>query len=439
MYLIDKDTPITTEFMSQVISVFKTKDLPKLNKYFNYYMGNMEIMRKTISQDWKPCNRIVSNYPAYITDSYTGYLTGIDITYTSDEDIEEIQNILNYNDVSDEDSALLKDALIFGKAYELVWIDEEGKQRFNKLDPRECIPLYYSDIENSLAAVIRWYAVDNISINPQYYVELYTADRIVIYKSDNSLASFTLLDERPNFYDDVPVTVFTLNDEEISIFDRVMGLNDAYNTLMSSATDDFEAFCDAYLVLRGFDTDEETIKTMKQNRVLVIPEGGGAEYLTKDIKTTAIENLLDRLDDKIHAVSNCPDFSDDAFGTASGIAMKYKLLGFENAAAVIEKRFTKALQRRIELICSVLSISIGEDMWRDIQIIFTRNLPVDSSEIANEVNSLRGLVSDRTLIAQLPFITDIDAEMALVQEQKEAYKDLYGFNTESEDEEEVDE
>ena len=270
-------------------------------------------------------------------------------------------------------------------------------------------------------------------------MELYTADRIVIYKSDNSLASFTLLDERPNFYDDVPVTVFTLNDEEISIFDRVMGLNDAYNTLMSSATDDFEAFCDAYLVLRGFDTDEETIKTMKQNRVLVIPEGGGAEYLTKDIKTTAIENLLDRLDDKIHAVSNCPDFSDDAFGTASGIAMKYKLLGFENAAAVIEKRFTKALQRRIELICSVLSISIGEDMWRDIQIIFTRNLPVDSSEIANEVNSLRGLVSDRTLIAQLPFITDIDAEMALVQEQKEAYKDLYGFNTESEDEEEVDE
>lgn len=120
MFLIDKDTPITTEFMAQVISVFKTKDLPKLNKYFNYYMGNMEIMRKTISQDWKPCNRIVSNYPAYITDSYTGYLTGIDITYTSDEDIEEIQNILNYNDVSDEDSALLKDALIFGKAYELV-------------------------------------------------------------------------------------------------------------------------------------------------------------------------------------------------------------------------------------------------------------------------------------------------------------------------------
>lgn len=120
MFLIDKDTPITTTFMGTVISAFKTKDLPKLNRYFNYYMGNQDIMRKQVSKDWKPNNRIVSNYPAYITDSYTGYLTGIDITYSSDEDIEEIQNILNYNDVSDEDSALLKDALIFGKAYELV-------------------------------------------------------------------------------------------------------------------------------------------------------------------------------------------------------------------------------------------------------------------------------------------------------------------------------
>lgn len=440
MFLIDKDTPITTSFMGTVISAFKTKDLPKLNRYFNYYMGNQDIMRKQVSKDWKPNNRIVSNYPAYITDSYTGYLTGIDITYSSDEDIEEIQNILNYNDVSDEDSALLKDALIFGKAYELVWIDESGQQRFTRLDPRECIPLYYSNLEQELAAVIRWYAVDNINIHPEYYVELYTANSVVIYKSDNSLASFSLLEERPNFYNDVPITVFTLNDEEISIFDRIMGLQDAYNTLLSSSVDDFEAFCDAYLVLEGFDTDEETVKTMKENRVLVIPQGGSASYLLKDIKTQQIENLLDRIDDKIHAVSNCPDFADDAFGTSSGIAMKYKLLGFENAAAVIEKRMTKALQRRIELICSILSITGGEDMWRDIQIIFTRNLPVDSAEIANEVNALRGLVSDRTLIAQLPFITDIDTEMELVQEQKQAYVDLYGFGqTDDEDEDEVNE
>lgn len=433
-FLIDRETPITTAFMGEVISAFKTQYLPKLNKYWNYYMGNQDILRKVVSKDWKPNNRIVANYPAYIVSSYNGYLTGVDITYTSDEDIEEIQNILNYNDVAQEDTAMLKNALIFGKSFELAYIDGEGKQRFRELDPRECIDIYYNDLEQELAAVIRWYASDNISLAPSYYVELYTQAATFVYKSDNSLASFQLVEERPNFYKQVPITVFKLNDEEISIFDRIIGLQDAYNTLLSSSVDDFEAFCDAYLVLEGFDTDEETVKLMKENRVMVIPQGGSASYLNKDIKTTQIENLLDRIDEKIHIISSCPNFADDAFGTSSGIALRYKLLGFENAAGTIEKRMTMALQRRIELICSILSITGGEDMWRDIQIIFTRNIPVNATEIVQEVNSLRGLVSDKTLIAQIPFVTDVDAELEQVQEQKEANLSLYSFNKEEDDE-----
>lgn len=433
-FLIDRDTPITTMFMGEVISAFKTQKLPLLNKYYNYYMGNQDILRKTVSQDWKPNNRIVANYPSYIVDSYNGYLTGIDITYTSDEDIEEIQNILNYNDVSQEDTTMLKNALIFGKSFELAYIDAEGKQRFRELDPRECIDIYYNDLEQELAAVIRWYASDNISIAPSYYVELYTQAATFVYRSDNSLSSFQLVEERPNFYNQVPITVFKLNDEEISIFDRIIGLQDAYNTLISGSIDDYVSFADAYLVLEGFDTDEETVKLMKENRVMVIPQGGSATYLTKDIKTTAIENLLDRIDDKIHTIASCPNFADDAFGTSSGIALRYKLLGFENAASAIEKRMTMALQRRIELICSILSLTGGEEMWRDIQIIFTRNIPVNATEIVQEVNSLRGLVSDKTLIAQIPFVTDVDAEMEAVKEQKEANISLYSFNQEEEDE-----
>ena len=439
MFLIERNTPITPAFMGTVISAFKTQYLPKLNKYWNYYMGNQDILRKTVHADWKPCNRIVSNYPAYIVDSYNGYLTGIDITYTSDEDIEEIQNVLNYNDVSQEDSEMLKNALIFGKSFELMYIDDEGQQRFRELDPRECIDIYYNDLEQELAAVIRWYATDTISIDPAYIVELYTTFGTFVYKSDSSLASFQIMEQKPNYYNDVPVTIFKLNDEEISIFDRIIGLQDAYNTLLSSSVDDFEAFADAYLVLEGFDTDEETVKLMKENRVMVIPQGGGATYLTKDIKTTQIENLLDRIEDKIHTISSCPDFSDDAFGTSSGIALRYKMLGFENAASAIVKRMTKALQRRIELICSILSITGGEDIWRDIQIIFTRNIPADTTEIINEVNGLRGLVSDKTLLAQIPFVTDVDAELDAVREQKMETIDLYGFKTQVEVEEDEEE
>jgi hypothetical protein len=34
---------------------------------------------------------------------------------------------LNYNDVKNEDSEYLRNALIFGRAFEINYVDEEGK------------------------------------------------------------------------------------------------------------------------------------------------------------------------------------------------------------------------------------------------------------------------------------------------------------------------
>jgi hypothetical protein len=63
-------------------------------------------------------------------------LTGQDITYTSPNDISAIVDILSYNDVRTEDSELLKQALIYGRSFEINYIDEDGKQRFKVLDTR---------------------------------------------------------------------------------------------------------------------------------------------------------------------------------------------------------------------------------------------------------------------------------------------------------------
>ena len=96
----------------------------------------------------------------------------------------------------------------------------------------------------------------------------------------------------------------------------------------------------------------------------------------------------------------------------------------------------KALQRRIELLCSILTLTNGEDVWRDIQIIFTRNLPIDYQDLTSMVNQLRGLVSQKTLVSQIPFITDVDAEMELVEEENAANASLYNFTSGTDKEEE---
>ena len=146
--------------------------------------------------------------------------------------------------------------------------------------------------------------------------------------------------------------------------------------------------------------------------------------------------MLKNINDTIHKISNSPDFTEDTFMSQSGVAIKYKLIGFENVASNIVANMTKALQRRIELICSILSLTDGETKWRDIQIVFTRNLPQNITDTAQAINQLRGIVSDKTLISLLPFIKDVDAEVKQLQKEKEANMSMYGFDTNSESEEE---
>jgi SPP1 family phage portal protein len=227
-----------------------------------------------------------------------------------------------------------------------------------------------------------------------------------------------------------PVTVFSLNTDEVSIFDKVMSLQDAYNELLSDEVDDFEAFADAYLVLKGISADEDDLASMKEHRVLMMDPDADAFYLTKSIGDTQIQNMLQNVNDQIHKISASPDFNDDKFMAQSGIAMRYKLVGFENAASAIESNMKKALQRRLELISAIIGVTEGEEeLWREAQITFTRNLPSDLTQTVQIVNQLRGIVSQETLLTLLPFVQDVGEEMERVKAEKEESMELYNFGS----------
>lgn len=428
-FLIDSNTELTINKITEIIMKFETSDKLRLSRYRDYYNGNQDIMRKVPSNSYKPCNRIVTNYCYNITQNYQGYISGANIAYLSEQDIDAIQRVLNYNDVAATDSELLLNALIYGRSFEIIYIDEDKQQRFKVLDSLECIPIYDNTLNQELLYVIRYYRIDSTDATKGYYIEVYSKSGVTTYKSDMSYSGMSIINEVQHYYNQVPITVFSLNKEEVSIFDKVMTLQDAYNNLLSSEVDDFQAFCDAYLVLKGCTADDDDIATMRENRVLILEADAAAEYLNKNISDTQIENILKNINDQIHKIAASPDFSQESFGTSSGIALRFRLLGFENAASAIEKNMTKALQKRIELISAVLKLTseTGEAVWRDIDIVFKRNIPVDNTEAANMVNILRGIVSDKTLISQLPFISDAEHEVELLAAQNAEKMELYNF------------
>ena len=413
MFFLDKNADLTITILNKFIQNFMTSDLPRLNKLKNYYDGKQDILMKYYEDRNKPCNKIVVNYCSCIVDNFNGYLTGNPISYTSNEDIEDILKVLRYNDYKEEDSEFLKSALIFGKSYEIMYLDEDGEIRFNVLDTRQGFPIYSDDLNKDLLYFVRIFPVDNLDILKGYYVEVYSEHTVDRFDMNDAYSNLRFISSEQHYFHQVPVTVFSLNREEVGSFEKIMSMQDSYNKLISASEDDFESFCDAYMVIRGMEVDDDELFKMKQNRILLLDEEGDVSYLTKDIKDTALNNMLDELNGKIHRVSNSPDFGDESFANSSGISLKYKLIGFENTASNIETRLVKALQKRIELISEILYIK-NSVVWRDINIVVSRNLPVDIAEIVETVNGLKGTVSNKTLLSQIPFIEDVDAELEKV-------------------------
>lgn len=439
MFYVNKNTELSVELLNKMINKFNISVQPKLNRYKKYYDGLQAILNKSYADESKPCNKTVINYCKNIVDSYCGYLaTPGHISYRSNDDIEDVMDILRYNDYQAEDADFLLDALIYGVAAELMYHDNKGQTRFRLINPTQCFGVYDDSLTGDLLYFVRMYKANEWDDSDLYNVDVYDDYYIKHYTMNGFNGHLNFIGEEFHYFSQCPANIFYLPDEK-SIFDCVIGLQDSANELLSAEIDDYSAFCDAYMILEGVDADPEDIAAMKANRVLLLPEGAKASYLTKSATDAQVENILKRIHESIYRIAQCPDFSSESFvgGVSSGIAIQYRLTGMETRAGKIEATMKKALQRRIEIICGVAALKLGEQVFRDVEIEFKRNIPEDITSTINVINALKGTVSDATLLSQLDFIPDVNAELEAVQAQKQANMSLYAFGPVEDEEEEV--
>ena len=440
MIKLNPETELTAAIVKKLIDNHKQYDMPRLQKLEDYYLAKNEILKRQMADPSKPNNKISNPYANYITDTLTGYFMGEPVTYSSldEKALEELNLIFEYNDEADENVELARSCSIYGVGYEMMYVDEEGSVRFKRLDAKECIPIYDDTIENDLLYVIRYYLDKDIITDKTFmYIEVISRTDVSRYRANDTGANMELIESRPHYFGIVPIAIYKNNETETGDFENVISLIDAYDKLESDSLNDFEYFCDAYLALIGFTAEAEDVAKMKQDRVILLDKDTDAKWLIKDEQDSTVENLKIRIDKDIHKFSKCPNLSDENFAAnASGVAIKYKLVGTENLISVKERKFKKGLQRRLELISLIQGVKLAGFDWRAIDITFTRNLPSNDTEIAEVVNKLSNVVSKETLLAQIPFVEDVQAELDKLdkEQEKNPFYDLrLGLTGEDED------
>lgn len=415
---------ITDTILARLIARH-AEELERFEKLYNYYIGNHAICSRRRSSDNIANNRIVCNHAKYIVDIAKSYLVGNPVTYTCADgyDIEAVKNSYAVQDMASIDAELEKTMSIYGRAYEFIYADGQSQPKSVCLPPTNTFVVYCAGVGEIPLYGIHYYKKRDID-GSVTGVCCVVCDSEYIYTYENDADSFLHMEltaKERHYFNVLPLVEYRNNEEQQGDFEQLISLIDAYNVLESDRVNDKEQFVDAFLFLTGIDLDSEQAKKLREERILMGYEGAGAQYLAKVMSEGDVEVLKDSLKTDIHRFSMIPDLTDQTFGTnLSGVAIKYKLMGFEQHVRNKERYFSKALKQRFERYVNFLSLKGAMEYVpiHRIGVVFTRNLPINELEVSQMVQNLAGIATSETLLAQLSFVGDPKEEARLAAKER---------------------
>lgn len=193
----------------------------------------------------------------------------------------------------------------------------------------------------------------------------------------------------------------------------VTDLVDAYNLLLSGAMDDMQSVANAFLALYGMQgTTQNDIDLANRTRLLSLSEGGRAEFVVKNLNHEALGQLEQNLRRSILQLSMTPDLSDESFsGNSSGVALQYKLWGIEQTRAAKERTFTDSMETLLRTLTAGEHLLGGGSDFTHGVLTFYKNLPQNHTELAKTLLSLSPVLSRRTILENLPWVSNVEEEL----------------------------
>ena len=408
---------------------YRQNELARLQMLFDYYNSNHAILRKRNRTVNKADAKVVSGYASYISTIATAYFLGKPISYKADENTQDYDRLSEYLATEEEQKnnfELALNASIFGKAYELLYINNAQELKSKCLDTRDVFVIKDNTIDRNIVGAVR-FGINHVETNKiEVTLEVYDEKMVSTYQymvtSNYEAKDLTnarnLVSRRLHGFNGVPIIEFSNNKNQKGDFENVITYIDAYDTAVSTSVDDLTDFSDAYLVLKNLGgTNPDDIQRLKDDKVFMVQGDGDAKWLIKDVNDTYSQNVKDRINDDIHKFSFTPDMGDEKFsGNTSGVALEFKLLPLEQLGSQKEMYFKDAINKRLQLIIDYLGLKIKPT---DIQKVFTRNLPRNLKEISEIMKNLKGLISDETLISLFPQVEDAKSELEKMKTEAE--------------------
>ena len=402
---------LTSEKLLEFIEQHKALN-KRYEELLDLYIGNHSILTEEGNKaEYKPDNRIVINYAKYLADTFNGFFIGIPVRTVaeSEQANQYIQKIEAYNSIDDHHAELSKKCDIYGHAFELLYHDEIGEVGITNIDPMECFIIYDDSIRKRRRYGVRYTEDKDGNIEGTY------SDDTTINYFSVADGELSVQEQVAHNFNDVPIIEYVENEERIGVFEPVETLINALNKAISEKANDVDYFADAYMKILGTLIEEESLKQIKNNRIINLKDIDTdnliVEFMEKPNADITQENLITHLKESIFTTSMIANLTDESFGNASGVALAYKLQNMSNLARTKERKFVKGFYERYRLLATEPKSKIREEDLYSLSFRFTRNAPKNLADEADTALKLSGLVSDETAISSISIVGDVKAEL----------------------------
>ena len=331
------------------------------------------------------------------------------------------------------------------------WKNSEGAFEYGVVDSKQIIPVWTSDLNKKLSGILRVYDELDDTDGELYTIYQYWNDthcQAFRKKSadtlDEGLQSYamfctfidneaTLQDSFTHEYGRVPFIPFFNNNITTTDLDNIKALIDVYDKVFSGFVNDLEDIQEIIFVLSGYGGTElsEFLHDLKKYKTVKLDETEekpGLSTLTIDIPVEAREKLLDITRKAIFEQGQGVDPQPEAFGNASGVALKYLYSLLELKAGLMETEFKLAFGEFVRAICKHLNVEC-----KSIIQTWTRTAITNDTELAEIAAKSKGTTSDKTILKNHPWVEDADQEEKQIKKEQQTaeddadqYKDTFG-------------
>lgn len=332
-----------------------------------------------------------------------------------------------------------------GLSYLQPTFDKEGKLEFKLRTGDKIVPFWTDEEHTELDAYILFYTIRTYDLEGNYqdlqYIEFVDNTGVYRYLEKNKKLEKYEEDENSHFsghfkarsensdnnatemvWERIPLIPFKSNSDEYPVIRSIKTLIDGYDTTCSDLADSIGDLPYSIKVVVNYDGQDlgELSANLYKYRMVKVSDGGDLKSLTQTIDITSINYHLDRLKDDICEYGRIVNDKTAVAVNASGKALDRIYNKIDLDANDIINEFNDSLEQLLWFVKWYFKNTGKGDFENEkVEFVFNTDKPTDETTIIANCVASKGIISDETILANHPWVTDVESEKALLEQEAE--------------------